>query len=68
MYRNLKAELVRYDITNLEIAERLNITQGTASLKVNGKAKVSVEEAFLLQDLIYEKSGKSISIEELFKA
>ena len=68
MYRNLKAELVRHNISNIEIAEKLGITEGTASLKVNGKTKVSLEEAFIIQDLINEKSGTTIPIEELFKA
>ena len=67
MYRNLKAELVRHNISNIEIAKKLGITEGTVSLKTNGKAKISLDEAFLIQDLIYEKSGKTITIEELFK-
>ncbi len=68
MYRNLKAEIVRYNIGNKEIAEKLDITPGTASLKVNGKSKISLDEAFLFQEIIYEKSKKKIPIEELFKA
>jgi len=68
MYRNLKAELVRHNISNIEIAKTLGITEGTVSLKINGKAKISLDEAFLIQDLIYEKSGKKITIEELFKS
>ena len=68
MYRNLKAELVRHNISNIEIAEKLGITKGTASLKINGKSKMSLEEAFIVQTLIHEKSGKTIPIEELFKA
>ena len=67
MYRNLKAELVRHNISNIEIAKRLGITKGTASLKVNGKAKISLDEAFSFQNLIYEKSGITIPVEELFK-
>lgn len=67
MFRNLKAELVRHNISNIDIAKKLGITEGTASLKLNGKAKVSLEEAFIIQDLINEKSSKVISIEELFK-
>ena len=68
MYRNLKAELVRHNISNIDIAKKLGITEGTASLKLNGKTKVSLEEAFIIQDLIHEKSGVTIPIEELFKA
>lgn len=68
MYKNLKAELVRYDISNGDIANTLGITPGTASLKVNGKAKVSLDEAFMIQDLIYAKSKTFIPIEELFRS
>lgn len=67
MYNNLKAELTRYNISNIEVAKKLNITEGTASLKLNGKAIMRLEEAFLIQDLITEKSGIVISIDELFK-
>ena len=64
MYNNLKAELTRYKISNIEIAKKLDITEGTASLKLNGKAVIRLEEAFLIQDLITEKSGIVIPIEK----
>lgn len=67
MYNNLKAELARTKLKNKDIAKKLNIQPGTASLKVNGKSRVTLDEAFSLQELIYEKSGSKISIEELFK-
>ena len=67
MYNNLKAELTRYKISNIEIAERLDITEGTASLKLNGKAVIRLNEAFSIQELIFEKSGIHIPIDELFK-
>ena len=67
MYNNLKAELTRYNISNIEVAKKLDVTEGTASLKLNGKAIIRLEEAFLIQDLITEKSGMLIPIDELFK-
>lgn len=67
MYKNLKAELTRYTISNIEVAKKLNVTEGTASLKLNGKAIIRLEEAFAIQDLITEKSGIVIPIEKLFK-
>lgn len=67
MYNNLKAELTRYNINNIEVAKKLNVTEGTVSLKLNGKAIIRLEEAFLIQDLITEKSGILIPIDELFK-
>lgn len=68
MYKNLKAELVRNDVSNGDIAKKLGVTPGTASLKVNGKAKLSLNEAFMLQDLLFEKSQITIPIEELFRS
>lgn len=68
MFRNLKAELVRNNISNIDIAKTLGITPGTASLKINGKAKISLTEAFAIQKLVYEKSGNKMTIEYLFKA
>lgn len=67
MYSNLNAELARYDISNIEVSKKLGVTEGTASLKINGKAIIRLEEAFLIQDLINEKSGIVIPIDELFK-
>lgn len=68
MYKNLKAELVRNNITNIDVAKTLGITPGTFSLKLNGKAHISMKQAFAIQDLIYEKSGNKIPLENLFKA
>lgn len=67
MYKNLKAELVRAEIDNQDLATLLNITPGTASLKVNGKTIITVSEAFAIQKYIYEKTKNMISIDELFK-
>lgn len=67
MYKNLKAELVRNGIQHQDIAELLDITRGTATLKINGKARICLDEAFKIQNLIYEKSKELIPIEELFK-
>lgn len=68
MYKNLRAELVRNNITNIDVAKTLGITPGTVSLKLNGKAHISMKQAFAIQDLIYEKSGNKIPLENLFKA
>lgn len=67
MYKNLKAEMSRHDIKNEDIAIKLNITTGTASLKVNGKAKVTLQEAWLIQDLFTEKASVNFTLDYLFK-
>lgn len=68
MYKNLKAELVRNGIKVSDAAKRLELKAGTLSLKINGKARVTLDEAFMLQKLIFEKSNEIIPIETLFKA
>lgn len=67
MYKNLKAEMSRHDIKNEDIASKLNITTSTASLKVNGKAKVTLQEAWLIQDLFTEKASVNFTLDYLFK-
>lgn len=67
MYKNLKAEMSRYNIKNEDIASKLNITLGTASLKINGKARVLVSEVWLIQDLFLEKANVNFTIDYLFK-
>jgi len=67
MYKNLKAEMSRYDIKNEDIASKLNITPSTASLKLNGKSKVALQEAWLIQDLFLEKASVNFTLEYLFK-
>ena len=67
MFKNLKAEMSRYNIKNEDIANKLNITPGTASLKINGKARVLVNEAWKIQDLFLEKASVNFTIDYLFK-
>ena len=64
----LKKILKDADITYDDLIEALNIkSKSTISLKINGKAKVYTDEAFIIRDLIYKKTKKKYNIEELFK-
>lgn len=45
MYKNLEAELARRGLTRRELAQKLGITLGTMSLKLNGKANLTLPEA-----------------------
>lgn len=67
MYKNLKAEMSRYNIKNEDVAKKLNITPSTASLKLNGKTRVLVSEAWLIQDLFLEKANVNFTLDYLFK-
>ena len=62
----LKDILKLYKISNGELAQYLNLSEGTTSLKVNKKATFNVEEAKKIKLLIKEKTGKDIPLDFLF--
>lgn len=62
----LKEILKLYKIPHKDIAEALNITEGTASLKINGKADFTVAQAKVIKELIKNRTEKDIPIEFLF--
>lgn len=63
MYRNAKAEMVRAGLTLADVSQNLGGTVGTWSLKLNGKAPITVNEAKAFKKLV--KTDKSL--EELFE-
>ncbi len=66
MNSNLKATLIKHGIQIKDFAKAIGVTESTASLKANGKAIVTTEEAFIIQKMIYEKTNTKVSIEEIF--
>lgn len=68
MYPNLKAEIARSGLTYSDILERgkedgrLDCTISTLSLKINGKADFTFDEASCLRDII----ATDMPIEELY--
>lgn len=67
MKSNLKVELYRANIVQKDIAERLNIGVQAVNSKLNGKSTISTDEAFILQDMIKEKTGKELPLKYLFR-
>lgn len=67
MYPNLKAELVRNNILQSQVAERLNITLGTMSAKMNGTSSFSVREAQEIKAMLRER-GTDVTLDYLFQA
>jgi len=63
MYRNLKAEMIRQNVTPQDIAHELNIKTDTARLKVNGKIPTSLDDCQKICTLFNENN----SLEYLFK-
>ena len=62
MYKNLKAEMIKQDISIKDIANLLNIKVDTARLKVNGKIPFRMPECQAVADLFSESN----SIDYLF--
>lgn len=61
-YRNLEAELKRKNITKKDLAEAFNLRYATISDKLNGKTRLTLNEAFAIK----EKFFPDLSIEYLF--
>ena len=62
MYPNIKAEMARRNITLAKLAEYLGVTISTLSLKINGKAPLTWDEAVKIKEYI----GANIPMEQLF--
>lgn len=63
MYRNAKAEMIRAGLTLEQVAEKMNITTSTLSLKLNGKSPITLIEAKLFKKIV----GSDLPLEELFE-
>lgn len=63
MYRNAKAEMARAGLTLANVAERMDCTIGTLSMKLNGKAPITLSEAKQFKRIV----GTDMPLEELFK-
>jgi len=62
LYPNLDAEMARKRITRQSLAEKLHRTPTTLSLKLNGKAFLTLPECIEIRDAI----GSEFSIDYLF--
>lgn len=62
MYPNLDAELARKKITRTQLAKILKVSPGTLSLKLNGKAPLTLTECIKIKQAV----GEQYSIEYLF--
>ena len=64
MFPNLDAEMARRKITRAVLAERIDVTPGTLSLKLNGKSPLTLAECVKIRDAIDER----LKIDYLFSA
>ena len=63
MYKNLKAEMLRQDVSAQNIAELLKIRLNTARLKINGKISISLDDCKRIASLFAENND----LDYLFK-
>lgn len=55
MFPNLDAEMARRKITRNMLAEKVNKTPTTLSLKLNGKAPLTLSECIEIRDVVDKK-------------
>lgn len=63
MYRNVKAELTRQDMTLTELAEKLGVTLGTVSNWLNGVYPIPFKKAVEIKAILKVDTP----LDELFK-
>lgn len=63
MYTNVKTEMSKHNVTLKDIAEKLDCTVSTLSLKINGKAPITFEEARTIKQVLHTNKP----LEELFE-
>ena len=56
MFKNLKAEMIKQDVSVKKIADVLNIKVDTARLKLNGKIPMRVQECQKIVELFAENN------------
>ena len=59
---NLDAEMARHRVSQLTLAAAIGVTPSTMSLKLKGKAPITLAESFKIRDVI----DKNLKIEYLF--
>lgn len=68
MYNKLNNLLRENNITQREIAEKLNINSlGTVSLKLNGKSIITLNEAKGIKELLEARTKKKYKLDDLFE-
>lgn len=63
MYKNLRAEMARRDLTILDIAKEIGMNRETLSRKLSGKSPLHIQEAFNIQ----QKCFPDMEVQTLFE-
>lgn len=62
LFKNLRAEMARHDVSVGNLADVLNVRYATASDKLNGRSRFYYEEVEIIRNTFFPK----MSIEYLF--
>jgi len=62
LYKNLKAEMIRFDINISLLANKLNVKEDTVRRKIHGKGSFTIDEALVIQRSFF----KDFNVEYLF--
>ena len=63
MYKNIEAEIARNGLTRKQIAKKLGLSNSTESLKLNGKANITLGEAIEIKKIL----KTDMTLENLFE-
>lgn len=63
MFRNLRAEMLRRGLTQIDMAQAMRISMGSVSMRLNGHTPWKLDEAIEVKAWL----GTDMSLEELFK-
>lgn len=64
-FKNLEAEMIRYELKIEDIAEELEIVPNTMRRKLSGEIGITIEEAKKIQKFL-KKNGAEFTIDFLF--
>lgn len=54
-YSNLKAEMAREGVKQIDIAKLLDVREATISEKINGKSTFDIDEAIIIKQTYFPK-------------
>ena len=66
MYKNLKAEIARADLTNSEMEDAIGVKYATLWRLLNGKRQWRLGEMMALQSELEERNGAAYTLDYLF--
>ena len=65
-YPNLEAELARTGLSKRALAKQIGISKDTLYNKLNGKSKLTLDEARVIKACVEKQAGQPISFSRLF--